>query len=69
MEAILIIGSVLSTLGVVAVVLSVVVILNRLKGKVDVRDLEKLENSISLASPEIVIHMAAQSLVLESYNT
>ena len=36
METILITVSVLSTLAVVAIVLSVVVILNKLKGKVDV---------------------------------
>lgn len=33
----------------------------------DIRDLAKLEKSISLAKPEIVIHMAAQSLVRQSY--
>jgi len=37
METILITVSVLSTLGVVAIVLSIVNVLNRLKGKVDVR--------------------------------
>jgi len=34
----------------------------------DVRDFSKLENVISEHSPEIIIHMAAQSLVLPSYN-
>lgn len=33
----------------------------------DIRDLEKLQKTISLAKPEIIIHMAAQSLVRQSY--
>ena len=33
----------------------------------DVRDYEKLKHQITLAEPEIIIHMAAQALVLESY--
>lgn len=33
----------------------------------DIRDLEHLTESMRVASPEIVIHMAAQSLVRESY--
>lgn len=33
----------------------------------DIRDLEKLKKAMSDFSPEIVIHMAAQPLVLESY--
>ncbi len=34
----------------------------------DVRDLEKLSTEISDFQPEIIIHMAAQSLVQDSYN-
>ncbi|MGY5151480.1 MAG: CDP-glucose 4,6-dehydratase [Candidatus Nitrosopumilus sp. bin_6a] len=34
----------------------------------DVRDLEKLTTEISDFQPEIIIHMAAQSLVQDSYN-
>lgn len=33
----------------------------------DIRDLKELSNAIKLAKPEIIIHMAAQSLVRESY--
>ena len=33
----------------------------------DIRDLEKLQNAISEAKPEIVIHMAAQPIVRDSY--
>ena len=33
----------------------------------DVRDYEKLKEQIIVAKPDIVIHMAAQALVLESY--
>lgn len=33
----------------------------------DIRDLERLNTEIKKASPEVVIHMAAQPLVLESY--
>ncbi|MBQ9277748.1 MAG: CDP-glucose 4,6-dehydratase [Lachnospiraceae bacterium] len=33
----------------------------------DIRDYEKLENAFSQAKPEIVIHLAAQPLVRESY--
>ena len=33
----------------------------------DVRDYEKLKAQIIIAKPDIVIHMAAQALVLESY--
>lgn len=35
----------------------------------DVRDLEQLTSAMLKAGPEIVIHMAAQSLVRESYRT
>jgi len=35
----------------------------------DVRDLENLDKAIKLAKPDILIHMAAQPLVRESYNT
>lgn len=35
----------------------------------DVRDLEQLTSAMLKAEPEIVIHMAAQSLVRESYRT
>ncbi len=35
----------------------------------DVRDLNRLTSSMDKAEPEIVIHMAAQSLVRESYRT
>lgn len=34
----------------------------------DIRDIELLNNTISVHRPEIVIHMAAQSLVLPSYS-
>lgn len=34
----------------------------------DVRDLEALAEAVRVAEPEIIIHMAAQSLVLESYD-
>lgn len=33
----------------------------------DIRDLEKLKNALKNANPDIVIHMAAQPLVIESY--
>ena len=33
----------------------------------DVRDYDKLKNQVVLAKPEIIIHMAAQALVLDSY--
>ncbi|MDD9266607.1 CDP-glucose 4,6-dehydratase [Paenibacillus sp. GCM10023248] len=33
----------------------------------DIRDYEKLKQSVSQAAPEIIIHMAAQPLVRESY--
>tara|TARA_R110000824_G_scaffold224125_2_gene411820 strand:+ start:751 stop:1173 length:423 start_codon:yes stop_codon:yes gene_type:complete len=58
MEAILIIGSVLSTLGVVAIVLSVVVILNRLKGKVDVRDLEKVMRDFEKRETDLAMEIS-----------
>ena len=35
----------------------------------DIRDLRKMTSSMQAAKPSIVIHMAAQSLVRESYNT
>ena len=35
----------------------------------DIRDLSALTNSLKMSRPEIVIHMAAQPLVRESYNT
>lgn len=35
----------------------------------DIRDLSKMTSAMLLAEPSIVIHMAAQSLVRESYNT
>jgi CDP-glucose 4,6-dehydratase len=35
----------------------------------DIRDLKKLSASMQEASPSVVIHMAAQPLVRESYNT
>jgi len=35
----------------------------------DIRDLEKLSTAIKQAKPDILIHMAAQPLVRESYNT
>lgn len=34
----------------------------------DIRDIEKLRNSIDSARPEIVIHLAAQPIVRESYS-
>ena len=34
----------------------------------DIRDYDKLKAQIIMAKPDIVIHMAAQALVLESYN-
>ena len=46
METILITVSVLSTLGVVAIVLSIVNVLNRLKGKVDVETMKDIERSL-----------------------
>jgi hypothetical protein len=46
METILITVSVLSTLGVVAIVLSIVNVLNRLKGKVDVGTMNDIERSL-----------------------
>tara|TARA_B100001996_G_scaffold135846_1_gene103428 strand:+ start:1937 stop:2992 length:1056 start_codon:yes stop_codon:yes gene_type:complete len=33
----------------------------------DIRDYKKLKEKISLAKPDIIIHMAAQALVLDSY--
>jgi len=33
----------------------------------DIKDYEKLKNQIILAKPEIIIHLAAQALVLDSY--
>jgi CDP-glucose 4,6-dehydratase len=33
----------------------------------DIRDLEKLEEALSETNPDVIIHMAAQSLVRESY--
>ena len=44
METILVTVSVLSTLLVVGIVLSVVIVFNRLKGKVDVRVFESIQN-------------------------
>jgi len=35
----------------------------------DIRDLAQLTNAINQAKPDIIIHMAAQPLVRESYNT
>ena len=35
----------------------------------DIRDLDKLTNAIKTVKPDIVIHMAAQPLVRDSYNT
>ena len=46
METILITVSVLSTLGVVAIVLSIVNVLNKLKGKVDVHTMNNIESSL-----------------------
>ena len=46
METILITVSVLSTLGVVAIVLFIVNVLNRLKGKVDVGTMNDIERSL-----------------------
>ena len=34
----------------------------------DIRDLEKLKSAVQSAQPDIVIHMAAQPLVRESYS-
>lgn len=34
----------------------------------DIRDYDKLDSAIQIAKPEIVFHLAAQPLVLESYN-
>ena len=34
----------------------------------DIRDYDKLKAQVIMAKPDIVIHMAAQALVLESYN-
>ena len=44
MEAILVTVSVLSTLLVVGIVLSVVIVFNKLKGKVDAREFESIHN-------------------------
>ena len=46
METILITVSVLSTLGVVAIVLSIVNVLNKLKGKVDVEEMNGIERGL-----------------------
>ena len=46
METILITVSVLSTLGVVAIVLSITNVLNKLKGKVDVGTMNYIERSV-----------------------
>ena len=46
METILITVSVLSTLGVVAIVLSIVNVLNKLKGKVDVGTMNDIERDL-----------------------
>jgi hypothetical protein len=46
METILIIRSVLSTLGVVAIVLSIVSVVKKLKGKVDIQTMSDLEKSL-----------------------
>ena len=46
METILITVSVLSTLGVVAIVLSITNVLNKLKGKVDVGTMNDIERSL-----------------------
>jgi hypothetical protein len=46
METILIIRSVLSTLGVVAIVLSIVSVVKKLKGKVDVETMNDIERSL-----------------------
>ena len=35
----------------------------------DIRDLAKLSSALQTAKPSVVIHMAAQPLVRESYNT
>lgn len=35
----------------------------------DIRDLENLANAVKQAKPDVLIHMAAQPLVRESYNT
>lgn len=35
----------------------------------DIRDLAALTNALKIAKPDIIIHMAAQPLVRESYNT
>jgi hypothetical protein len=48
METILITVSVLSTLGVVAIVLSITNVLNKLKGKVDVGTMNDIENNYRL---------------------
>ena len=46
-------------------------LLNRLQSSIigDIRDLMKLTSALQMARPSIVIHMAAQSLVRESYVT
>ena len=46
METILIIRSVLSTLGVVAIVLSIISVVKKLKGKVDIQTMSDLEKSL-----------------------
>ena len=46
METILVMVSVLSTLAIVAIVLSVVVILQKLKGKIDVEVINKTEDEV-----------------------
>ena len=46
METILITVSVLSTLGVVAIVLSITNVLNKLKGRVDVETMNNMERSL-----------------------
>ena len=46
MELTIIVSSVLATLGVVAMVMAIVVMFNRLEGKVDVNDYRELTNTI-----------------------
>ena len=66
METILITVSVLSTLGVVAIVLSIVNVLNRLKGKVDVETMNDIERCLR----EVIVndHMSMNRNIEDIYN-
>ena len=66
METILITVSVLSTLGVVAIVLSITNVLNKLKGKVDVGTMNDIERS--LREDIVNDHMSMNRNIEDIYN-